>query len=121
MTASYKAPDIPADSVTPVVVRDELLRCFDSAYREFAQLINQPATDEVLRTQVKRFVDDVFQKCGVSFDNPTKAGIKTAIDTCKKNAEALMGTQGADIIRHHYQEMMKLVDKLQTETSAHTG
>ncbi len=112
MTAAYKAPNIPADSVTPVVVRDELLKCFESANREFARLINQPATDEALRTQVKRFVDDVFQKCGVSFDSPTKAGIKTAIDTCKKNAEALMGPQGANIIQHHYQEMIKLVEKL---------
>ncbi len=112
MTAAYKAPNIPADSITPVVVRDELLKCFESANREFARLINQPATDEALRTQVKRFVDDVFQKCGVSFDNPTKAGIKTAIDTCKKNAEAFMGPQGSNIIQHHYQEMMKLVEQL---------
>ncbi len=112
MTAAYKAPNIPADSITPIVVRDELLKCFESANREFARLINQPATDEALRTQVKRFVDDVFQKCGVSFDNPTKVGIKTTIDTCKKNAEALMGPQGGNIIQHHYQEMMKLVEKL---------
>ncbi len=112
MSAAYKAPNIPADSITPVVVRDELLKCFESANREFARSINQPATEEALRTQVKRFVDDVFQKCGVSFDNPTKLGIKTAIDTCKKNAEALMGPQGANIIQHHYQEMMKLVEKL---------
>ncbi len=112
MSAAYKAPNIPADSITPVVVRDELLKCFESANREFARLINQPATEEALRTQVKRFVDDVFQKCGVSFDNPTKPGIKTAIDTCKKNAEKLMGPQGANIIQHHYREMMKLVEKL---------
>jgi len=95
------------------MVRDELSKCFKSANREFARLINQPATEEALRIQVKRFVDDVFQKCGVSFDNPTKAGIKTAIDTCKKNAEALMGPQGSEIIRHHYEEMMKLVEKLE--------
>jgi len=112
MTAAYKAPNIPADTITPVVVRDELLKCFESANKEFARLINQPATEEALRTQVKRFVDDVFQKCGVSYDNPTKAGIKTAIDTCKKNAEAFMGAQGANIIQHHYQEMIKLVEKL---------
>lgn len=113
MPAAYKAPNIPADAVTPLMVRDELLKCFKSANREFARLINQQATDEALRIQVKRFVDDAFQKCGVSFDNPTKAGIKTAIDTCKKNAETLMGPQGAYIIHHHYQEMMKLVEKLE--------
>ncbi len=60
MTATYKAPNIPADSITPVVVRDELLKCFESANREFARLINQSATEEALRIQVKRFVDEVF-------------------------------------------------------------
>ncbi len=112
MTATYKAPEILAGSITPVLVRDELLRCFESANREFLRLLNQPATDEALKVQVKQFVNDVFQKCGVSFENPTKAGIVTAIDECKKRAEAIMGPQGADIIRHHYQEMMKLIQKL---------
>ncbi len=112
MTEQYKAPNLPAGSITPLVVRDELLKCFESANREFSRIMNQPATDEVLRTQVKSFVDGVFQKCGVSYDNPTKAGIRTAIETCKANAEAMMGPQGAGIIEHHYQEMMKLVEKL---------
>ena len=113
MTASYRTPDIPAELITPVLVRDELLKCFESANWEFARLMHQPTTDEALRNQVKSFVDDIFQSCGVSFNDPTKAGIKTAIDTCKKNAEALMGPQGSEIIRHHYEEMMKLVEKLE--------
>ena len=62
--------------------------------------------------QVRQFVDGVFQKCGVSYENPTKQGIQTAIDQCKKNAEAMMGPQGQAIIRHHYDEMIKLVQKL---------
>ena len=48
----------------------------------------------------------------VSFDKPTKVGIETAIEQCKKNAEAMMGPKGSEIIRHHYDEMMKLVTKL---------
>lgn len=112
MTVSYRAPDIPAELITTGLVRDELLKCFESANWEFARLMNRPTTDEELHSQVKSFVDDVFQKCGVSFDNPTKAGIESAIDTCKKNAEAMMGPQGAEIIRHHYEEIMKLVEKL---------
>ena len=47
-----------------------------------------------------------------SFETPTKQGIRTAIDQCKANAEGMMGDQGADIIRRHYAEMTKLVDRL---------
>jgi hypothetical protein len=112
MPSAYKAPDIPAEQITPVFVRDELLRCFESANGEFMRLLNQPFTDEALKTQVKQFVGTVFQNCGVSYDNPTRGGIVTAINECKKNAEAMMGPAGADIIRHHYDEMMKLVNKL---------
>ncbi len=112
MAATYAAPDISTDQITPILVRNELLRCFESANREFMRLLNQPITDDALRTQVQQFVNGVFQKCGVSYDNPTRQGILTAIDECRKNAEAMMGPQGFDVILHHYQEMMKLVEKL---------
>lgn len=109
---SYKAPDVPPEKITPVFVRDELLRCFESANAEFMRLLNQPFTDEALKTQVKQFVSTVFQNCGVSYDNPSRDGIQTAINECKTNAEAMMGPAAAEIIGHHYDEMMKLVNRL---------
>jgi hypothetical protein len=108
----YKAPNIPADKITPVLVRDELLKCFESANLEFMEVLKQPVTDEAIRAQVLQFVTGVFQNCGVSFDNPNKSGILTAINQCKTNAESMMGPAGSDIIKHHYAEMIKLVDKL---------
>jgi len=112
MTGTYNAPDIPTTQITGELVRDELLRCFESANREFLRLLNQPVTDEALKTQVKQFVEGVFQSCGVSYAEPTKTGILTAISQCKINAEKMMGPQEADIINHHYTEMMKLVNRL---------
>jgi hypothetical protein len=61
---------------------------------------------------VKNFVESVFGNCGVSFENPTKDGILLAINQCKANAERIMGPQGTEIITHHYDEMMKPIDKL---------
>src|SRR5271155_4910565 len=101
----YQAPNIPANEVTPVLVRDELLKCFESANKEFMEVLHQPATDEAIRTQVHGFVTGVFQSCGASFDHPTKAGIVTAIGQCKANAEKMMGPAGQKIIEHHYDEM----------------
>lgn len=110
--AAYRAPNVPDSKVTPGFVRDELLRCFESANKEFADIMKQPVTSEQLKGQVRQFVTGVFTKCGVSFENPNKQGIVTAIEQCKANAEAMMGPKGADVIRHHYNEMSKLVRRL---------
>ena len=112
MVSEYHATDIPADRVTPVLVRDELLKCFESANGEFTRMLHQPVTDEQLKQQVKSFVEGVFSQCGVSYVSPTKEGIMTAISECKRNAAQMMGPQGSEVIDHHYAEMMKLVDKL---------
>jgi len=108
----YRAPEVLPEGLTSAFVRDELLRCFESANREFLRILNQPVVDDQLRGQVHQFVTQVFHACGVSFENPTKVGILTAIDACKTGPEQMMGDRGADIIRHHYQEMMKLVSRL---------
>jgi hypothetical protein len=115
MTQSYKAPAIPESQLTTELVRDELLRCFESANREFVSLMNQQVTDEQLKGQVKQFVEGVFQQCGASYTNPTKNGILIAINQCKSNAENMMGPKGAEVIQHHYAEMMKLVNRLPDE------
>ena len=112
MAQPYSAPDVPAEEVTPAFVRDELLKCFESAYGEFARMDHQPVTYEQLKRQVKSFVEGVFSQCGVSYVAPTKEGIITAISECKRNAEKMMGTRGAEVIDHHYAEMMKLVSRL---------
>jgi hypothetical protein len=112
VAGQYKAPDVPKEKVTPTLVRDELLRCFESANKEFMHVLNQPTEDQALKAQVRQFVTSSFQSCGASFDQPTKEGIVSAIGQCKSNAEAMMGQKGAEIIRHHYNEMMKLVNKM---------
>jgi len=112
MSQPYVAPEVPEGKITPEFVRDELLNCFESANREFSKLLNQRVSDEALKEQVRQFVKSVFSSCGASFENPTTEGIVVAIDQCKANAEKMMGPQGAQIIKHHYDEMMKLVTRL---------
>jgi hypothetical protein len=109
---TYKAPEVRPGEATPQFVRDQLLLCFESANREFASLLNQPVTDEQLKSQVKSFVESVFAGCGVSYADPTKQGILTAISQCRANAEKMMGPKGAEIIQHHYEEMMKVISRL---------
>jgi hypothetical protein len=112
MQGTYKAPEVSDDKITPAFVRDELLKCFESANGEFAKMMHQQVTEDQLKQQVRAFVEGVFSQCGVNYVEPTKDGIVAAISECKSNAEKMMGTQGAAIIEHHYAEMMKLVDRL---------
>ncbi len=91
MSHTYTAPEVPEDKVTPEFVRDELLNCFESANREFSRLMRQPVADDVLKEQVKHFVQSVFSNCAGSFENPTKESILLAINQCRTNAEKMMG------------------------------
>jgi hypothetical protein len=74
--------------------------------------LNQPVNNQVLKDQIRRVVVTIFADCGVSYRNPTKKGILEAIGKCKANAEEMMGSQGRRIIKHHYKEIMKLVNRL---------
>jgi hypothetical protein len=108
----YRAPEVADEDLTPEFVRDELLRCFESANREFFTILEQPANGDQVREQVHAFVTGVFQQCGVNFEQPSREGILTAIKQCRSNAEQMMGDAGVSVIRHHYDEMMKLVSRL---------
>lgn len=112
MPQEYRAPTVSDWQVNPEFVRDELLKCFESANREFASMLDQPVTDEQLKQQVRQFVEGTFSQCGVSYVNPTKQGILAAISACRANAEKMMGPPGSMVIEHHYEEMMKLVNRL---------
>ena len=112
MKPGYTAPKVAEGEVTPAFVRDELLKCFESANGEFAELMHQPVTDEQLKAQVKSFVEGVFSQCGTDYVAPTKEGILTAISQCRGKAEQMMGAGGAEIIVRHYSEMRKLGDRL---------
>jgi len=112
MSGEYKAPEVQKGKVTPTLVRDELLKCFESANKEFLNILNRPTDDQALKAQVRQFVTGSFQSCGANFDQPTKEGIVSAMNQCKSSAEAMMGEKGTAIIKHHYDEMMKLVNKL---------
>ena len=41
---TYKAPELNSEQITPAIVRDELLKCFEIANREFGKIMNQPSS-----------------------------------------------------------------------------
>ena len=112
MTVAYKAPDVPSEKLSPTLVRDELLKCFECANKQFMEVLMHPDSDQAHKAHVKQFVTGSFKTCGVSYEKPTKKGLVKALKQCKTNAESMMGPPGAKIIKAHYAEMMTLVNKL---------
>ena len=81
--------------MTPTLVRDELLKCFESANKEFMHVFNQPTNDEALKAQVQAVRDGLFPELrGELRPARPRQGIVTAIGQCKSNAEAMMGPKG---------------------------
>ena len=74
---------------------------------------DDPDTQPACAQRSRHTLEGVFSQCGVSYVAPTKEGIVKAISECKRNAEQIMGPRGAEVIEHHYSEMMKLVNRLQ--------
>src|SRR5438128_12702400 len=97
MSETYTAPNVSDAELTPSFVRDELLRCFESANQQFFEIVGQRVTDEQLRAQVREFVTGVFQPCGGPFETPTKQGSRTAINQSKANASCTTGGRGAEV------------------------
>ena len=75
-----------------------------SANREFLRLLNQPIDNDILKSQVRKFVTTVFANCGSSYWNPTNENILEVINQCKITAEEMMGAEGKETIRHHYED-----------------
>jgi hypothetical protein len=93
--------------VTPVMVRDAVVRCFFEAHCADAGL---ETTDENINKSYclaevrKAFVDD-----GMDFDQPTKAGIMKAMQGL---IEFSKNFRDQSIIKKHQEQMMLLVEKL---------
>jgi hypothetical protein len=56
---TYKAPELNPEQITPAIVRDELLKCFESANCAFGKIImNQPSSrahdQQLLKQQVRQ-------------------------------------------------------------------
>ena len=70
----YNAPQVAAGEATPTLVRDELLRCFESANQEFMAVLDQPTSEAAIRSQVRSFVTGVFEGCGASSTTQPRQG-----------------------------------------------
>lgn len=98
--------------ITPDVAVERLINCFETANEEISKALGQEISKKELEARVKLFVGDAFRKCNVDIKNPTKEGLKEAMDMCKINTEKMLGPKAEPIIKKHYAEMTEIIEKL---------
>ena len=98
--------------VTPKAAVGRLISCFETANKEINEALHQDIPEAELKARVKLFVGDAFRKCNVDINNPTKEGLKEAMQLCKINTEKMLGPKAELIVKKHYKEMSEIIERL---------
>lgn len=95
-------------SITPIMVRDALVECFSRAHCADAGL---DCNDfNLVKKYCTELVYEAFIKTGGDFNNPTKDSIFKLLGQL---AEFSKNFRDPLIIKEHYNEIMKLAERLQ--------
>ncbi len=103
-------------TVTPIMVRDAIIRCFREAHREAIEQMSRNSSfpsEEARKSfedmQIDMIVRNAFSNESVDFDMPTKEGIIRVMDYLAKFSSKF---RSPEIIKKHYDQIMVLVNKL---------
>ena len=98
--------------ITPDAAVERLANCFETASREINEALHQEVPEKELKARVKLFVGDAFRKCNVDINNPSREGLKAAMELCRVNTEKMLGPKAEPIIKKHYREMSEIIEQL---------
>lgn len=102
--------------ITPVMARDAIIKCFIQAHsevlammKEYHEFKSEGEFEEMKKIDVKFLIELKFKEVGADFENPTK---KDLIAVLNKLAEFASSFRKPEIIQSHYNEIMRLINKL---------
>ena len=102
--------------ITPLIVRDAIIECFLIAHSEILEMMKEyhefkteKDFEEMKQIDIKLLVKSKFEEIGANFDNPTKENLLEVID---KLAEFATNFRKPEVIKKHYEEINKLINKL---------
>ena len=93
--------------ITSLMVRDAMVECFRRAHCEDTGV--DSSEEGVNASYCREIVEKAFIDTGVDFEKPTKEGIMKVMGELSKFSEKF---RNQEIIKKHYNEIMKLVNKL---------
>jgi hypothetical protein len=102
-----------SEKITPIQVRDAIVRCFSLAQEELKKYIREDTNmepEKIEKMFVERPIENAFREVGGDFNNPTK---ETLIQVVMKLKEyATHASRDSGIIEKHAAEITQLIDKL---------
>jgi hypothetical protein len=104
------------DNITPVMVRDAIIKCFYEADDDVLDNLFQISTFKSIEDEkdtklrhVNIMIKKMFRDIDGDFYNPTKKSLINVIDKCAEYAKYF---RDKEIIEKHYKEIMTLINKL---------
>ncbi len=104
--------DLPG-KITPVQVRDAIIKCFSQAQEELKEYMGKTTEfkpEEIEKMLVDFVIENVFEEVGGDFKNPTKETLIQVIMKLKEYAAGVFRKH--EIIEKHAGEIKQLIDKL---------
>jgi hypothetical protein len=102
--------------VTSLEVRDALLECFTQAHAEVMQEMKEyhkfdsdEEFEKMKKMNITMLIKSIFGDLGFNFDNPSKTDLVKVMD---KLAEYADNFRSPEIVKKHYDEMMRVINKL---------
>jgi len=103
-----------SEKITPIQVRDAMVRCFSLAQEDFKKYVKEN-TDIAPKKIERFFVDFLIEKAfidvGGDFNNPTKENFLQVVILLQEHATRAF--RDSSIIKKHTEEIKQLIDKLE--------
>lgn len=103
--------------VTPLMVRDAIIKCFISAHKEvldnmkeYGSFKSRDEFERIKKLNVEYLIRALFSEDGKDFENPTKEDL---IQVVSKLAEIAVQFRSPEIVKRHYNEIKQLIEKLE--------
>jgi len=104
-------------NITPVNVREAIIECFFQAHGEIEKKnlkelqadFGESGMARLTRAHTERIIRKSFKETGGNFERPSKKEIIACMDWL---AEYSKNFRAPEIIKKHYSQIMKLVDRL---------
>jgi len=99
--------------ITPIQVRDAIIKCFSQAQEELKEYMRKTTEfkpEEIEKMYVDSIIEKAFEEVGGDFKYPTKENLIQVIMKLKEYAADVF--RDPEIIEKHTGEIKQLIDKL---------
>ncbi len=102
--------------VTPLMVRNAIIRCFISAHEEvldeiksYSDFDSEKKFEEMKKINIEYLIKSIFGDIGADYNKPKKKDLIKVIDAL---ADYSKHFRDKKIIKKHYNEIMTLIEKI---------